>query len=377
MGKRNELRLGVLGCGFVSEYYLGAISTYENLTVAGVFDAKAERVRLAQDLFGVPKFASYEEMLRSREVDVIVNLTTPDAHFETSRAALLAGKHLYTEKPMTLDMPSAAELVELAQAKGLLFCAAPSTLLGPTAQTLWHAVRNGRVGKPKVVYAEMDDGAVHLKNHRGWRGRMGLPWPHMSEFATGCTMEHAAYYLSWLTTFFGPARRVTAVAHCVYPDKRSDAPIPDMAPDFTVGCIEFADGTLGRITCGLVAPANHTLMIVGDGGVLTIEDCWDINSKILLRSATGEPGRHLSPAEEYPLLRAASGVGYEAAHTIDFAAGLDDMARALRGGPPPRLSAAHALHVHEVTLALQKAGRGHSVEIRSRFAPPAPMPWAQ
>jgi hypothetical protein len=144
--------------------------------------------------------------------------------------------------------------------------------------------------------------------------------------------------------------------------------------------LELESGVLARITCGLVAPTDHSLTVVGDGGVLSIADAWDIHSPISWRRGTEPvnlwPDKHLAPAEDYPLIREPSLIGYEASHKIDFAAGLVDMAEALRQDGRPRLSAEHALHVLEVTLALQNAGSGCTTEIRSSFPPPRPMSWA-
>jgi predicted dehydrogenase len=368
------MRVGILGCGFVSEYYLGALAHHPDLTVAGVFDRDALRVQRASEVFGVPSYPSYARMLEDPGIDTIVNLTPPEAHLETSRAALEAGKHVFCEKPLTTELETARALAELARTRGRMLCSAPSTLLGPTAQALWQAVRRGAVGTPKLVYAELDDGPVHLKDHREWRGKLGVPWPHMSEFAT-------AYYLTWVTAFFGPVRRVTAVSRCVYPDKQTDAPIPEMAPDLSIGLLEHASGVLTRLTCGLVAPTDHSLTVVGDAGVLAVRDGWNVNCPISWRRGTSPvndwPDRHLAPAREYPLPSPRrKDVGYESSHAIDFAAGVADMAQAVAEGRPPRLAAQHALHVLEVTFALQHAGAGVSREIASEFPAPVPMPWA-
>src|SRR5262249_16683294 len=90
------------------------------------------------------------------------------------------------------------------------------------------------------------------------------------EFEVGCTYEHAGYLLTWLAAFFGPARTVTAFASCLHQDKGLVVEL--MAPDFTVGCIEYADGVVARVTCSLVGPKNKSLTIVGDGGIICVPD---------------------------------------------------------------------------------------------------------
>ena len=87
-----------------------------------------------------------------------------------------------------------------------------------------------------------------------WMNSVGTPWPAKDEFEVGCTYEHAGYFLSWLLTFFGPARRVTSFASCQIPDKGIE--VNEMAPDFTCGCIEFGNGVVARAVSRLVTIAS-------------------------------------------------------------------------------------------------------------------------
>jgi predicted dehydrogenase len=84
---------------------------------------------------------------------------------------------------------------------------------------MWKALRDGLVGRPRLAYAEMDDGLLHTMDFREWRGDSGAPWPYVDELETGCTVEHAGYALTWLTAFFGPAERVVAYSALTVPDK--------------------------------------------------------------------------------------------------------------------------------------------------------------
>src|SRR3954451_14069713 len=104
----------------------------------------------------------------------------------------------------------------------------------------------------------------------GWLNDFGVPWPAKDEFEVGCTYEHAGYLLTWLAAFFGPALSVTAFASCLVPEK--GIMVESMAPDLTVGCLEFAGGVVARLTCSLVAPKDKSLTIVGDDGLLHVAD---------------------------------------------------------------------------------------------------------
>ena len=143
---------------------------------------------------------------------MVLNLTNPRSHHEVSKAALLAGKHVYSEKPLAMTMVEATELVELAEQHGLRLASAPCSVLGETAQAVLKALREKAVGTVRDVYAEMDDGMVHRMNYRSWKSVSGVSWPYKDEFEIGCTLEHAGYYLTWLVAMFGAAESVTSFA---------------------------------------------------------------------------------------------------------------------------------------------------------------------
>src|SRR4029079_19039862 len=139
-----------------------------------------------------------------------------------------------------------------------------------TAQTMWKAISHDHaVGRVRLVYANFDDGMIApTLSPWNWSNEGGVKWPARDEFEVGCTFEHAGYALTWLADFFGPALRVTSFASCHIPD--NGIPVEEMAPDFTVGCIEYTGGVVARVTCGLVAPRDKSLTVVGDGGILTV-----------------------------------------------------------------------------------------------------------
>src|SRR5262249_19068502 len=150
------------------------------------------------------RYESLDELLADSRVEVVLNLTNPSSHYEVSRLTLLAGKHVYSEKPMAMRFDEAKELVELAENRRLQISSAPCSLLGETAQTMWKVLREERVGPVRLVYAELDDGLVHKMPYKLWLSESGAPWPYEDEFEVGCTVEHAGYYLTWLAAFFGP-----------------------------------------------------------------------------------------------------------------------------------------------------------------------------
>lgn len=380
------MRLGIVGCGYVADYYLATLVNYPAIQVAGVFDRDPDRMDRFAAHHRLQRHGSLEELLGDPGVGIVANLTNPRSHFEVSRAALEAGKHVYSEKPLATSLPEAEQLVELAESRGLLLASAPCTVLGETAQTLWKALREARVGHPRLAYAEMDDGPIPLDDHGSWRSASGAPWPAKDEFEVGCTLEHSGYALTWLTAFFGPVRTVTASAHVLKPDK--GLPLDVITPDFTVATLEHASGVVARLTCGIFAPHERALRIFGDEGILSTPDTWDFGAPVHLARRTGLGLR----AEKHPRLARWVGLGPRRlplvrrprfrwsgrpANHIDFARGIAELADAASEGRRPRLSARWSLHVNELALAIQDPStHGTPRKLCSTFDSMAPMPWA-
>jgi len=381
-------RIGFVGCGYVADFYMNTLRYHPSLTLAGVFDRRVARARQFAAHYQVAHCQSLEELLADESIEIIVNLTNPQSHFAVSKAALEAGKHVYSEKPLAMDFSEAQALVDLAAARSLQISGAPSSLLGTSAQTLWKALRAGRIGRPYLVYAELDDGLIHRMNYQKWTTESGAPWPHIDEFETGCTIEHAGYYVSWLTAFFGPAKTVTAFSSCLIADKQTEHPLQINAPDFSVGCIEFASGVVARLTCSIIADHNHRLTIIGEEGNLSLDEGWHYHSPVYHQKAKLNRRR-----ETLPVISTLLGYGRQRVPFVqdpnphynkrklpvtDVSAGIAELANAIGAKRPSRLSAEHALHINEIVLTLQNPqAMGAPRVLQTTFSAIEPMPWAR
>ncbi len=376
------MRIVIIGCGYVSDYYVKTLPLHPQLDLVGCFDKDTERsTRLAESL-SIKCYDSLEAVVTDPSVDIVLNLTNPRSHYSVTKAALLAGKHVYSEKPIAMAIPQAKELAELANEKGLQLSCAPCSCLSETAQTLWKALREETVGPVRLVYAEMDDGLVHKMPYEEWVSTTGIAWPFQDEFEVGCTLEHAGYYLTWLTMFFGPAESVTAFSACLIPaaDKRADVTMsPSDTPDFSVACIKFASGVVARLTCSIVAPHDHSLQIIGDDGIMGIEDCWYYGDPVYIRRMMKIRRKvFMNPIKQkYPLVRKPPKFDYKGAQQMDFSRGVAEMADAIAQGRPNRLSNDFSLHNNELAIAIQEAlETGGSYRLTTTFEPVEPMPWA-
>jgi predicted dehydrogenase len=369
-----KTRFAMIGCGFVADYYMTTLANHPGLALAGVWDRDSERLAQFCAYHQIKAYGSLDEVLRDESVVIIANLTTPESHFEISKAALLAKKHVYSEKPLALSFIEASDLIGFAANRRVTICSAPANGLSDA-----HRLVSGnlaRIGAARLVYAEMEDGPVFREKWRTWKSRSGAKWPGMHEFEVGCTLEHAGYALSWLVSLFGPVAQVTAFSALTFPDKGGGSEGLSLAADFSVGCLIFKSGVVARVTSGFAAPRDRSLTIMGDQGSITVRDLWDNRSAVHLEETSAQRpftqrlarrlesavGRAL-PFKQVPGRRLA----YPKSATrrylpsypskIDFMAGIAAQARMIAAGEPAAFSGALALHITEIALALHAGDR--------------------
>jgi predicted dehydrogenase len=369
--------LSIIGCGFVADLYMRSLEKHPDIAVTQVYDHDPERLAAFCAHWNLRAADSMERFLGNLPKGALVlNLTNPDAHYDITKTCLNAGFHVYCEKPLATEMDQAIELHELAKNEGLMLASAPCSVLGEAAQTLAKAVRDDVAGPIRLVYAELDDGFIPQAPYQDWKSVSGAPWPARDEFAVGCTLEHAGYYLTWLIAMFGSVRRVVAASTEALPDK------PMMGtPDFATATLFFESGVTARLTCSIVASHDHRIRLFGDKGVLQVKQSWDNDAPVkyhrrmtLRRRLMEHPiGKRLRlNRETHPK------VDRWGAAAMNFALGPAEMLDALNEGRPCRLSADFGLHLTEVTLAMQNAPEeGIAQDMSTRCDAVVPMPWAQ
>jgi len=374
-----KVGIALIGCGYVADLYQATFANWDQLlSLRGVHDIDAARQEQFANHYGLRQFNSIDAALADPSVEIVVNLTPPQQHYAVTKYCLQAGRHVYSEKPLALNLAEAQELVLLAREWGLHIVSAPSSFLGPAAQTLYKAIRDRERGEPRLIYAEMDDGMVHRIGYENWKTASGAYWPAENEFETGCTLEHAGYALTWMVGMFGPVRRLVSFASCLIPDKGPHTPPNFATPDFTVACLEFDGGVAARLTNSIVAPHDHQFRVFCEDGVLSLSETWDFSAHVrsspipTTRFRRGAKkllgldfGRRITPAIHREISTAKRG------YPMDFALGIAEMAVAIRNGTTPRLAGEFSLHITEVSLAIQ-----HPEQFGTEYHPttaPAPV----
>ncbi len=353
----DKLKLAIVGCGNISRGYASTIQGHKDvLEIVGAMDAIPERAKALVAQYGGKFYATLDEVCADPEVDVVVNLTIHHAHPTVIAQCLNAGKHVYSEKPLALTYPEAKALVELAERKGLRLSCAPMTFMGEAQQTAWKAIRDGVCGTVRLVYAEVNHGRIEA-----WHPN---PEPF---YKVGPLFDVAVYPLTLMTTFFGPARRVTAFGKVLYSDRvtKEGRPFTIDTPDFSIAAVEFENGVVARLTTNFYVGSTKQrgLEFHGDKGTVHIGCFQEFSTPV----SYAEFGKELQPI---PYVR-------EPFKGIEWARALVEMHEAMQEGRPQRVTGAQAAHVVEILCGITTSfTEGHPVDITSNFVRPTPMPWA-
>ncbi len=202
MTRTGKVGVGLIGAGMISNQYLTHFATYPDVEVVAIGDLDVARAQAQAEQYGIGSAGDPASVLSNDDVEIVINLTIPAAHVEVSTQALLAGKNVWSEKPIGIDRASAKGLVELADEKGLLLGIAPDTILGPLWQTAKRAIQDGVIGTPLTATTAFQSA--------------GPDWFHPApEFlfakGGGPLFDIGPYYLSALVHLLGPIKEVFAV----------------------------------------------------------------------------------------------------------------------------------------------------------------------
>lgn len=364
------MNVGILGCGHVSDQYFEGVSRFEFLSVVACADLDVERARAKAAQHGVPHASSPEQMLRNADVELVVNLTPPFAHADSSLAAIAAGKHVWSEKPLAANLEHGRQVLAAADAAGVRIGCAPDTFLGGSIQTAVKLVDDGWIGDPVSGVALVSEhGYEHFH-------------PQVQAFyeeGGGPALDLGPYYVTALVAMLGPVARVTSLARATFPERvvhvgpRRGERIPVEVPTHVTGALEFDSGVLVTVLMSWDIWATNLpyLEVYGTAGSLSVANPDEFAGPPRLRRAGTEelqqppPPPGTVPWSEVPLVQSGD---------VGRGIGIADMAVAIRAGRPHRASGDLAYHVLEVLTALERSAReSRHVEIESRCTPPAPL----
>lgn len=355
------VRIGIVGVGDISKIYLENITNmFKEIEVIGVCDLVREKAERAVEKYGIPKlYHDMYELFADDEVDLVLNITRPYEHYGVSGAALKAGKHVYSEKPLAATLEEGRELVRLAEEKGLFLGGAPDTFLGAGIQTCRKLIDDGFIGTPVGAAAFMI-----CRGHESWHPDPAFYYQH----GGGPMMDMGPYYLTALVNLLGGVKTVAGMTKASYPTRTiTSAPlngtvVPVEVPTYVTGIMQFESGAIGTIftTFDVHYDSQARLEIYGSKGTLIVPDpnCFGGPIK-LLRPEQGE-------YREIPLMFPYA--------DNSRALGLADAAKAISTGRAPRCSCKQTYHVLEIMQSFRKSSEsGRFVTLESSFTRMPPM----
>ena len=364
------VKTAVIGCGNISDIYIQNAAKWEILDLVALANRTLPRAQSQAEKYNVPQAKPIDDVLADPEIELIINLTTPDVHAEIALAALRAGKSVYNEKPLAISREDGRLLLQEAKSRDLLVGCAPDTFLGGGLQTCRQILDSGEIGTPVAAQAFM-----LIQGPERWH-----PSPEfLFQVGAGPMFDIGPYYLTALISLLGPIRRVTGSARKTY-EERTIGSGPKQGNNFTVGTpthiasiLDFANGPVATLTTSfdvsvsagaainLYGVGGALLEIQGTKGTLCLPDPNAFDGPVRVRGLNEKEWREVPLTHEYTSNNRGLGVA--------------DMAYALRNGRSHRANGEIAYHVLDVMHGvLEASSSGRHVEVESVCERPLPLP---
>lgn len=352
-------RIGLVGCGIVSSRYIENIRSLPELEIVACADVVSSAAEAQARKYGLNAL-SPEELYAAPEIDMVLNLTSPTAHYAVGRAALEAGKPTYSEKPLATTFGEGEHLLALAREKRLRVGCAPDTFLGAGFQSARCYLDEGVIGAPVAANA-----FLMWRGHEHWHANPAFYYKP----GGGPMLDMGVYYLTALVHLLGPARRVTGSARATWTQRtirsepRRGEIIQVEVPTYVAGVLDFECGAIGTIVTTFDAQASGLprIELYGTTGTLNLPDPNTFGGPLQLRTATDDAWQDLPL--RFGHADRSRGIGAA------------DMAVSAVEDAPHRASGEMALHVLEIMEAIHVASEtGRHVELTTRCERPPPLP---
>lgn len=350
--------VGVIGAGVISDAYLKSMQSFPDLNVLAIGDLRPEAAKAKAEQFGIETHGAPDVVLSHPDVEIVVNLTIPVAHVEVALAAIAAGKHVWSEKPISLDQDSGLKLLAAAQDANLRLGCAPDTFLGPGLQTARRIIEKGDIGEPLTALTLMQS-----PGPESWHPNPAF----LFQEGAGPLFDIGPYYLTALVQTFGPIAAVAGLGSKSR-EKRTIGSGPLAGTDFDVtvpthvsAIARFESGQSSQSIFSFDSPLPRGgfVEISGAEATLALPDPNAFDGEIKIRRRGGDD--------------------WEVAATTKASAergtGVLDMARAIRADQPHRATGALAFHVVDVMASITSSIETSAfVDVTSTVEIPAVLP---
>jgi predicted dehydrogenase len=348
-----KLRIAIIGCGSVSNRYIPHLQTSSMVEIVSLCDIKYERA-LAQNKQYNVNAATYphiDKMLAGVPFDLMVTITDMQEHGRLNKQALLAGKHVWSEKPMANTYAEGKALLDLAKSRKLRIWGAPAVVNSPQFAFMSKAIQEGKLGKISCAHAHY--------------GHLGPTWSaFFYEKGGGSLPDLGVYNLATLTGLLGPARSVIAMTSIVTKERTVDdkGKIKVEAEDNAHVVMDHGNGILSHVQCGFnyfdpyghegKGQNSHTVTVWGrEGNMGLVGYDWAPFGVDLATSYTEPPVRYVEDPGTYVWQEGATVISESLVKNVE-----------------PRINAEHALHILEVIEAARaSSAAGKKIMLKSKF----------
>ena len=356
-----KIRVAIIGCGSISDIYMsniqsGKFSILELAACSDLFPAAMEKQAAK---YGC-KAMTTEEICADPTIDMVINLTIPAAHYPVIKQCLEAGKHVFSEKMIAVELWQGQELVKLANEKGLYLGVAPDTFLGASVQTAKYIVEQGLIGKPVSAHAAIS------RNY----GIYGEFLTHLCKRGGGIGFDMGGYYLTALASILGPVKNVSAFTAINEPHRvNTRIGAPNYGKEYDLedanvitATLQYENGVLGTLhmNSDCILDETYGLEIYGTDGILYMGNPNEFGNPVYIKKT-------MSDKVEFPLTH-----GYA---ENSRGVGAAEMAWAIVNGRKNRASKEMAFHVFELMHSIMNSAEtGKVVQLESTFETPAALP---
>ncbi len=361
MAKTGPVGVGLIGAGVISSTYLENLTGFPDTTVLAIGDLFPEAAATRAAEHDIATSGGVDVVLDHPDVEIVVNLTIPAAHAEVAGQVIAAGKHVWNEKPLSLDRASGAALLKAAEAADLRVGCAPDTFLGQGLQAVSRVIQRGDIGDPLTALI-----LFQSPGPESWHPNPAF----LFQEGAGPLFDMGPYYFTALVQQFGPVARVAAIGSKSR-EKRVIGSGPKAGQEFDVtvpshisALVQFESGQSAQAIFSFDSAMQRTLLeINGSDATMVLPDPNQFQGDIAIR----RKGRGLEPE-----------VVESTTELSTRGTGVLEMARAIRAGVPHRAQGALAYHVLDILVSISdsaESGDFTDVESTVEVAPVLPADW--
>ena len=353
-------KVGLIGCGHIAETYFRAEKYFNNIKIIKCADINLKAARKCSKEYGI-KFLTVNEILKDQEVEIILNLTIPRAHYEISKKALLNGKHVYSEKPLAINLKDGKELLKISRRKKLYLGNAPDTFLGGGIQKSKELVEKNIIGKIKLGNAVFAFPGIESYHPN--------PEPWFAKLEGGPVIDMGPYYITALVNLLGPAKKVSG--RIINGSKYRTIGIgPKKGRKFKVNCpttylstITFKNNTVIRLTLSfdVIAHQRNHIELYGEKGSMIVPDPNMFGGSVFTCKKLGDNWKEYKTTKMHLgkiNIRTQSSRANEAPTNANYrGAGLSEMAYSIEKKRKHLCNGEISLHVLDIITSIMKASK--------------------